>query len=98
MTSLRKSCDAFSRGGRKVIYDSGYIIAIARFFEDEVFIGVLSMEDEDKEIVMPLKLVGASVPESDSDVFGVSIKGRAGENGDYVLSVPAESALLMKCI
>ncbi len=98
MTGLRKNYDAFSRGGRKVIYDDGYIIAIARFFKDEVFLGVLSMEEEDKEITLPLKLVGASAPEGERDMFGISIKGRAAENGDYILSVPAEGSLLMKCL
>ena len=43
VTRLRHFESAFSEGGRKVLYADGYTIAISRFMEDNMYIGIISV-------------------------------------------------------
>ena len=58
MIDLRRNEPAFIHGGRKVVYAEGYILAVARFYEDRVFLGVLSMEKEPRHIEISLECLG----------------------------------------
>lgn len=59
MTFLRRNIRAFAEGGRKVLYADGRILAVARFYGEEIYVGVISMEEEDREILIPVSGVGA---------------------------------------
>lgn len=58
MIDLRRNEPVFACGGRKVIYVKDYIIAVARFFGDKAYVGVLSMEKEPKHVILPLEGLG----------------------------------------
>lgn len=97
MTELRRNVDAFSMGSRQVVYTEGRIIAIARFAGDDIYVGVMSMEDEDKTIELPLYNIGASAPVSDTDVFGEPVVTEGFDSGVLKLRVPAGKGLLFSC-
>ncbi|MCR5426959.1 MAG: alpha-glycosidase [Lachnospiraceae bacterium] len=58
MIRLRKEVPAFAEGGRKVLYAEGYVLAVARFFAEELYIGVISMEEEETCVRIPAFLAG----------------------------------------
>ncbi len=95
MIELRKNCPAFSKGGRKVLLAEGRILVTARFMEDEKYIGIISMEDEEKTVSIPLWQIGASRPAAELDEFGSSFAYR-GESGDLTVDVPAFGAFIIK--
>lgn len=96
MALLRRKHRAFSEGGRKVLLTDGRTIVTSRFMEDEIYIGVISMDDKAKKIQIPTYLVGACEPCGNTDEFGRTFEGKLLENGLYELTVPGESALLIR--
>ena len=96
MTRLRRTMPAFSKGGRMVLLAQGRVLAVARFFEDQVCVGVLSMEPEPVSVCLPLSLVGMREPAEDTDFFGSPVKGSCRAEG-YEVEVPAYGSLLFAC-
>ena len=96
LNELRRNESAFSEGGRKVLFAKGSILAISRFFGDNIYLGVISMEDEDMIIHLPVKNVGALGPYKNTDEFGTSFEGKILDDGEYELLVPARSSFIMK--
>lgn len=94
--SLRRNKDSFSKGSRLVLYAKDYVFAVARFFKDEVYIGVVSMEESAKTIKLPISLVGAIEPSENIDVFGRSFEGSMNASNEYELIIEPESGLLIK--
>ncbi len=96
MTRLRRTEPAFAKGGRMVILAEGRVLAVARFFGDDVYVGVLSMEPEEKTVALPLSLIGCTEPAGEKDEFGTTLRGgRAGDT--YQLTIPAHGSLLFAC-
>ena len=96
MTHLRRTVPAFAKGGRMVLLAEGRVFAAARFFEDEVYVGVISMETEEKTVTLPLSLVGKTEADGTEDVFGVSIAGQKKDDG-FEVTIPAKGSLLFAC-
>ena len=96
MTALRHHSPAFAKGGRMVLYSEGQVLAVARFYEEEVYVGVISMEDKEKTVSLPLSLVGVASPAENEDVFGTPLKGRINGN-DYELTIPAFGSVVFAC-
>lgn len=96
LNELRRNESAFSEGGRKVLFAKGNILAVSRFFGDNIYLGVISMEDEDMIIHLPVKNVGALGPYKNTDEFGTSFEGKILDDGEYELLVPARSSFIMK--
>ena len=94
--SLRRNKASFSKGSRLVLYAKDYVFAVARFFKDEVYIGVVSMEESAKTIKLPISLVGAIEPSENIDVFGRSFEGSMNVSNEYELTIEPESGLLIK--
>lgn len=94
--SLRRNKASFSKGSRLVLYAKDYVFAVARFFKDEVYIGVVSMEESVKSIKLPISLVGAIEPSENIDVFGRSFEGSMNASNEYELTIEPESGLLIK--
>lgn len=95
VTRLRRFESAFSEGGRKVLYADGYTIAIARFMEDNMYIGIISMEDEDRTIEVPLWTIGASDIEKPVDEFGNMLACEC-KGGILNIEVPAGASYIIK--
>ncbi len=94
LTELRRNNPAFAEGGRKVLYAGGRIIAIARFMENEKYIGIISMEEEMRQIEIPLWVIGAFNIET-TDIFGEKLNTSA-EDGELYINVPAYTSYVFK--
>ena len=71
------------------------LIAIARFWGEEVFVGILSTEDKDVTIRLPLGAVGASVPKR--EIFGKGLDFAPLDETSIQLTVKAHQAYFMEC-
>ena len=96
MAKAKAAHPALSRGGMKFLYAADQVVAIARFWEDEVFVGVLSTNDDDVNIRLPLGAVGAVCPE-EKDLFGETITYTPLDSGSIRLHVPAHKAYCFSC-
>ena len=93
---LRSNEPAFSEGGRKVLYADGYILAIARFMENNIYLGIISMEDVEKTVRIPVGYVGATAPLDNVDELGNSFTGKAASDGEYEITIPARGSFVIK--
>ena len=94
---LKKEHEAFSQGGMKFLYAEDEILAIARFDEREAYVTIISVNEEDCKIYLPLAAVGASAPEEDCDLFGRKLSYQALDDKGIELQVKAHEAYLIKC-
>ena len=97
MTRLRRGTDAFAKGSRQVLFADGYTLAVARFDDKETYVGVISMEEQERTVALPLWLAGVKAPVDDRDVFGETVQGQAAGDGIYELTMPAGSVRLFRC-
>ncbi|MCR5608682.1 MAG: alpha-glycosidase [Lachnospiraceae bacterium] len=73
LTDLKKKIEAFQFGSFKVLYDDYYIFAFARFTHDELWITIASMDDEERNIEIPLAIFGKNHYSCKEDIFGTPI-------------------------
>ena len=97
MAHLKGEHEALRRGGMKFLYTEGRVVALARFWEDEVFVGVISMEDRDVNIRLPLGALGAGGPKTDTDIFVTPLEYCRMEDGSIQLTVKAGHSYLLEC-
>ena len=97
MTHLKAAHKALSRGSMKFLYAEGHVVALARFWEGEVFVGILSTEKQDVKIRLPLGAVGASAPKAAADIFGTPLEYRPMDAHSIELTVKAGQSYLMEC-
>lgn len=97
MARTKAAHKALSRGGMKFLYAKDNVVAIARFWENEVFVGILSTNDKDVTIRLPLGAVGAEKPKGNTDIFGRTLSYSALDNNSIALTVKAHTAYFMEC-
>ena len=95
MIELRRTVPAFAKGGRKVLLADGRILAVARFLNGERYLGIISMEDEEREVTIPVWEIGATGALGSVDEFGMSFDAES-DNGDMTIKVPAFGAYIIK--
>ncbi len=88
---------AMSHGSMKFLYAQKNVLAIARFWENDMFVGVLSTDAADQTIRLPLGAVGAEAPEGDADVFGNSLVFEKLDGNSIALKINAHQALFFQC-
>ncbi|WP_155828084.1 alpha-amylase family glycosyl hydrolase [Butyrivibrio sp. VCB2006] len=93
---LRSNEPAFSEGGRKVLLSEGRVLAVSRFLDDNIYIGIVSMEDEERKVRIPVGYVGAIEPDNCVDELGSSFTGKMTDDGMLEIIVPAKSSYLIK--
>ena len=97
MAKLKAEHPALSRGSMKILYAQGHIFAIARFWEQEAFISVISTEKEDKIIRLPLGAVGARVPSETCDLFDKALQFTTCDVHSVNMLVKAHQSYLFRC-
>ena len=59
LAHLKQESDALKNGGFQFLYADNGVVAVARFTKEEAYAAVLSTNDEEKRIVLPLGAIGA---------------------------------------
>ena len=95
MAKMKAAHKALSHGGMKFLYAEGQVVAIARFWGDEVFVGILSTDDKDVKIRLPLGAVGAIAPKQ--EIFGKEMEYKQLDETSIELIVKAHQAYFMEC-
>lgn len=93
MANLKAQEKALSHGGMKFLYAEGGILSIARFYGDSAYVMVMSTEENDREIRLPLAAIGASKPEA--EFFGREVQFTPCDKGVNMM-VKAHQAYFMK--
>lgn len=97
MARLKAEHPALSRGSMKILYAEDHVFAIARFWEQEAFVCVISTEDKDCDIRLPLGAVGAQMPSETVDQFGKELKISPCDNHAVTMTVKAHQSYLFCC-
>lgn len=95
LANLKAKTKALRSGGMKFLYAEGGIVSIARFSDTDAYVMVMSTEDSPREIDLPLSLIGASVPEGETDIFGTELTFTPGSRS-VTFRVDAHKAYFMK--
>ena len=95
MAHMKHRHKALRSGGMKFLHAEGNIVALARFCGEEVFVGILSTEDQDVKIRLPLGAVGAACPKR--EVFGKELEFTRLDDTAIELTVRAHQAYFMEC-
>jgi alpha-glucosidase len=89
LSELKKSNEALSDGGFKVLYANEHIVSLVRFTEDKAVFNITSVEKEIKKIVIPVNVVGITEKSKLTEVFGKQANYNLNANG-LEIEVPAE--------
>ena len=90
MISLRKENSVLRNGSFKFICSEGRVSAFARFDENKVFVGIISKEDSDRKIRLPLSAIGAKT-------FKTEIFGKDSEVSENEILIKAGESYLFEC-
>ena len=97
LTHTRAAHTALRRGGMKFLYARDNVVAIARFWGEEVFVGILSTNDADVTIRLPLGVVGAAEPGRGEDIFGRKLEYEIRDANSISMTIRAHQAYLFEC-
>lgn len=95
LAHLKTENDAFINGGFKILYAQDYIFAFARFTDTLAFITVVSTQEEEKEIKLPIWVLGRKECSKSFDVLGTPLAYRY-ENGILYLKAAAGQSYLIE--
>lgn len=95
MISLRKENSVLRNGSFKFICSEGRVSAFARFDENKAFVGVISTEEKDVKIKLPLEAIGAFSLEK--EVFETPFRFEKTETGETELTVKPGGTYLFEC-
>ncbi len=97
LAKLKAEHPALSKGSMKILYAEGNIFALARFWEQEAFVCVISTEDKDRTIRLPLGAVGAACPADGKDLFGKELVVDLCDQHSVHMQVNAHQSYLFRC-
>lgn len=97
LAQLKKENKAFTEGGMKFLYAEENVLAIARFYEENIWVAVMSVDDRMRVIRLPLKSIGAQMPKEHVDLFGKELNYKEFDERSILLEVGAHKTYLMEC-
>lgn len=97
MAKLKANHPALSKGSMKILCAQGNVFAIARFWEQEAFVCVISTDDEDTAVRIPLGAVGAQRPSGNTDIFGKELSMELHDSHSVTMQVKAHQSYLFIC-
>ncbi len=97
LSHMKAEHKALSEGGMKFLYAKDYVVAIARFYEDEAFVTVISTSDKEESILLPLGMIGAKAPMGQEDVFGRKLEYTYFDKNHIQLKVKAHQSYFLEC-
>lgn len=97
LAKLKAEHEALRSGSMKILYAEGHIFALARFLREEAFVCVISTEEADRTVRLPLGAVGAVQPEGQTDIFGRELQFASADQHSVNLQVKAHQSYLFRC-
>ena len=97
MAKLKAAHPALSKGSMKILYADGHILSIARFWDREAFVFVISTETENKTIRLPLGAIGAVKPSCNKDIFGYPLAFSDCDSHSVYMEVNAHQSYFFAC-
>lgn len=95
MAQAKAQHKALSHGGMKFLHAENNVVAIARFWGEEAFVGVISTSDKDEVIRLPLGAVGADGIQE--ELFGNMPDWKVLDQNNIALTVKAHQTYFMQC-
>lgn len=92
---LRNEKEVLRRGGMKFICSEGRTFALARFYKGEAFVAVISNEETETKIKLPLSVIGAK--SFKTEVFGKDFELSETPDGEIELSLKPGESFLFEC-
>ena len=97
LAHLRKEHAALSEGGMKFLYAHGDVFAIARFWKDDILVGIISKSDREETIRLPLGAAGGREPEAQCDLLGNPLSWQKCDDHAVSFRVEPHSSYLFRC-
>lgn len=97
LAQLKAKHPALSKGSMKFLYAEGNILSIARFWDKEAFVCVISTDTADQSIRLPLGSVGATKPAENTDIFGRTLVFQDCDEHSVKLCVKAHQSYFFRC-
>jgi alpha-glucosidase len=94
LAKLKTSREALQTGGFKFLYAKGRTVAISRFTEQEAFVAVLTTEEQEQTVILPLGAVGASGIRA--DVLGHNVRWKKLDEKHVTLTLNPGEALFLE--
>ena len=94
LAHLKQESDALKNGGFKFLYAEGGVVVVARFTKEDAYAAVLSTNDGETKIVLPLGAVGAKGIES--DVTGRDVQWRVLDENHAELTLKPHGAHFLR--
>ena len=95
LSYLKQDKEALQTGGFKILYETDYVIAYARFVADEVYLTVVSQEEKKTQVEIPIGVLGVTEEAEVNELFGYQPK-LGIEAGVMELELAAKDAFLFK--
>ena len=92
---LRNEKEVLRRGGMKFICSEGRTFALARFYKGEAFVAVISNEETETKIKLPLGVIGAK--SFKTEVLGKDFEFSETPDGEIELSLKPGESFLFEC-
>ena len=97
LAHLRKEHAALSEGGMKFLYAHGDVFAIARFWGEDILVGVISKSVEEETIRLPLGAAGGREPEAQCDLLGNPLSWQKCDDHAVSFRVEPHGSYLFRC-
>ena len=95
LAHIKKNNKAFTEGGFKIISNDDYVFSYARFTEDSLWIMIVSTDEEEREIEIPINIFGKEVFNKKEDEFGRKLNYRL-EDGKIILKVEPHNGYIFE--
>lgn len=97
LAHLKTTGRALSDGGMKFLFAEGEILAVARFYDREAYVAVISVSGRTQRIRLPLGCIGAAGPKGKTDLFGKELSYCRLDAHSVELTVEAHQSYLIDC-
>lgn len=97
MAQLKKEHPALSEGGMKFLYAKTDVFVIARFWKDDILVGVISKSDREETFRLPIAAVGGVEPEGDRDLLGTQLRWEREDAYSIRFHAVSHGSYLFRC-
>lgn len=95
LAKLKTSSRALTDGGMKFLYAEGNVIALARFYNNEIYTVIMSVSDETERVSIPFGAAGSDGPRC--EIFGEKLNILSVNGRDVELEIPPHKAYFIDC-